>query len=345
LLGRASEPTEDELNAFADFALQLRYPPNPIRNLDDSLNPTEENGRDVFFNVKTTGFASPEAGNVAMLTCSGCHELDPEIERFGTNTKMSFEGTEASQDMKVAHLRVVYQKVGMFGQKFRNKTPTYAEMGDQVAGFGYSHDGVVDTLRTFFSVNVFHVPDDRLDNLIHFLMTIPTGFAPIIGQQVTLNSKNPSMGTRLDLMINQALAHTQTEATHKVKCDLVVNGVIDGEVRSWLMKDDGQFHPDTQSGTVVSDTQLRALAVKPDNSLTYLCSPPGSGVRVALDRDEDNTLNGDDDLLAGKADTNVEAANPNAEPEFDQLLNAMRGGFYREAMQIVTESFPSFLAF
>jgi len=340
LLGRDSEPTEDELNTFTDFVLQLRFPPNPIRNLDDTLTLSEEDGRDVFTNLKTTGFEAENTGNIAMITCEGCHELNPEIERFGTSTLMSFEGTETSQDMKIANLRGVYQRVGMFGQKLRKQTPTYAEMGDQVSGYGFSHDGAQDTMRTFLSAKVFHVPDDRMDNIINFVMTFPTGFAPIIGQQVTLNNSNPSMDTRLDLMINQALAHTLVGGPHKPKCDLVVNGVIDGEARGWLLQNDGQFLPDTQSETALSDVQLRALALKPNNSLTYLCSTPGSGVRVALDRDEDGILNGDDNLLAGKAETSVAAANPNAAPETDILQR--NGGFFREAAQKVGGNYPSF---
>jgi len=341
LLGRHEEPTEEELNLFADFALQLRYPPNPIRNLDDTLSPSEADGEDVYFNLKTTGFKQEKTGNVAMITCDGCHELAPEIERFGTSTLMSFEGTETSQDMKVAHLRNAYTKIGMFGQKLRKVTPTYKEMGDQVSGFGFTHDGSVDTLRTFFSLNVFHVPEDRLDNLIDFIMVAPTGLAPIIGQQVTLNVDNQAMGGRVDLMIDQALAHTLAGGPSKPKCDLVVQGVVAGEATSWLMQDDGQFKPDTQAGTVLSDGQLRALSQVPSNSLTYLCSAPGTGMRVALDRDEDGILNGDDLLLAGKAVTTVTEANPNAAPERDVLPEAGEAGFYREMIQLNTNTYPN----
>ena len=339
LLGKATQPTEDELNAFADFALQLRYPPNPIRNLDDSLTTSQEIGADVFFNVKTTGFKT--VNEVAMQVCADCHELDTERERFGTSTLMSFEGTEAAQDMKIANLRSVYKKVGMFGQKFRKVTPTYKEMGDQVAGFGLSHDGAVDTLRSFFTSRVFHVPEDRLDNMIDFVMTLPTGFAPIMGQQVTLNSRSQTGATRLDLMIAQALLHTQDGGPRNSICDIVVNGVVGGEERSWLLKDDGRFQPDKQSDATVTDAQLRALAVLENNSLTYSCSPTGSGMRLALDRDEDGILNGDDLLLAGKTATAVAEANPDAAPERDVLPEAGGAGFYREMMQINTNTYPN----
>ena len=339
LVGRASEPTEEELNDFADFALQLRYPPNPIMHLDESLTPTQEDGRDVFFNLKTTGFKAE--GNIAMIVCNDCHETDSEIERFGTNTLMSFEGYENSQDMKVANLRSVYTKVGMFGQKLRTVTPTYAEMGDQVSGYGFSHDGAMDTLRSFFTIRIFHVPEDRLDNLIDFVMTAPTGFVPMIGQQVTLNSKNQAMGARIDLMVAQALAHTQANGPHNPKCDLVVNGVVAGEERGYLLKDDGRFYSDKQGESALTDNELRTLAVETNNSLTYLCSPAGSGERIALDRDEDGIFNGDDVLLAGKAVTTVAEANSNAVTEQDVLSPAGENGFFREVLQHFTQDYPS----
>ncbi len=345
LLGKAEEPTEEELNKFADFVLQLRYPPNPIRRLDDTLTAVEEYGRDTYFNVDTTGFIAPKGGNVAMVKCDTCHELDPNIERFGTNTLMSFEGTETSQDMKIAHLRSVYTKVGMFGQKLRKKTPTYKFMGDQLSGFGYSHDGAADTIRSFLSLNVFHVPADRLDPLIHFLMAYPTGLAPIVGQQVTLSQDDKASHGRIDLMIEQALAHTLANGPTKPKCDLVANGNIDGTNQQWLLTGDGMFAPAKSAASKVSDQQLRALAMAPNNSITFLCAPPGSGVRLALDWDEDGILNGDDNELMGKADTRYTAANPNAEPENDVMIDSDRGGFDREKEQKKRGTYPNFTLF
>ena len=37
LLGRDQELTEEQMSLFADFALEIMYPPNPIRKLDNSL--------------------------------------------------------------------------------------------------------------------------------------------------------------------------------------------------------------------------------------------------------------------------------------------------------------------
>ena len=37
LVGRASQLSAADMTAFRKFALRLRYPPNPIRDLDNSM--------------------------------------------------------------------------------------------------------------------------------------------------------------------------------------------------------------------------------------------------------------------------------------------------------------------
>ena len=44
LLGRGAPLTDDQMQAFTDFILQVSYPPNPIRNLDNSLTPDQQAG-------------------------------------------------------------------------------------------------------------------------------------------------------------------------------------------------------------------------------------------------------------------------------------------------------------
>ena len=66
LLGRTAQLTEQEMQAFTDFSLQLSYPPNPIRNLDNSLTADESTGSDIYHNQITDQAA----------TCNGCHTLD-----------------------------------------------------------------------------------------------------------------------------------------------------------------------------------------------------------------------------------------------------------------------------
>jgi hypothetical protein len=68
LLGRTAELSPDQMQAFTDFVLQITYPPNPIRNLDNSLTPVQQAGRDFFFDV---------TDSLVGGTCESCHRIDP----------------------------------------------------------------------------------------------------------------------------------------------------------------------------------------------------------------------------------------------------------------------------
>ena len=337
LLGRAEEPTEDELNKFADFVLQMRYPPNPNRNLDDTLTEDAAFGADIYFNQKTTGFEAENTGNVAMITCNDCHQVDPEIERFGTSTLMSFEGTETTQDMKVAHLRNVYTRIGMFGLKLRENTSTARDMGDQVTGYGLSHDGAIDTLENFLSLNVFHVDTPDIPEVMEYVTQIPTGLAPVVGQQATFNLASQSDADLVALMMQQALAHTTDASLRKQKCDLIVRGVSGGEAQAWRFTNAGVF--EDAAGNTSSFNRLRWSTFLPGNSLTFTCAPPGSGQRLAFDRDEDGIPDGIDQVIAGRKPTSVQSPDPEAA---DFHAEPAKGNFWREESQKEAGIYPDF---
>jgi hypothetical protein len=58
------------------------------------------------------------------------------------------------------------------------------------------------------------------------------------------------------------------------------------------------FQSDRQSEAALSDNELRTLASADGGQITYTCVPPGEGVRLGLDRDED-TLFDRDEIDAG----------------------------------------------
>src|SRR5206468_212332 len=60
----------------------------------------------------------------------------------------------------------------------------------------------------------------------------------------------------------------------------------------------GTFRSDRASEALLSDAALRAVAASAGQELTYTCVPPGSGVRVGVDRDEDGYFDRDE-ILAG----------------------------------------------
>jgi hypothetical protein len=183
--------------------------------------------------------------------------------------------------------------------------------GNQIRGFGFLHDGSIDTVFRFFRANVFSgLPpsgigtgfqsDTQRRQVEAFVMAMDSNLAPIVGQQITRTSGN---GATVDPRINLLVARASTnfpsfQFPGAKECDLVVKGRIGGVPRSWRFNtSNGQFVPDT-GGASVTDASLRALSNTAGQELTYTCVPPGSGQRVGLDRDSDGVLNGPDNCDA-----------------------------------------------
>src|SRR5262249_7259636 len=157
--------------------------------------------------------------------------LDPANGHFGTDGLSTFENE--TQDLKIPHLRNAYQKVGMFGMPAvagintgNNGTPgPFTSQTDQVRGFGFLHDGSVDTLFRFRNAVVCNVgfgtgsgANTVRRQVEQFVLAFDSDLAPIVGQQVTLTSTNTTVaGPRIDLLNQRAAAG---------ECDLTVKGVI-----------------------------------------------------------------------------------------------------------------------
>ena len=265
LVGRENELSESDMQSFTDFAMALATPPNPIRALTNQLNPTEQAGRDIYNNVS----------NITLLgSCNTCHALNPAAGRFGTAGLMAFEGGRITENFKVPQLRNVYQKTGMFGFSLS----TAAGTGPQIRGFGFSHDGSVDTLDSFLSDPVFNFPAPAATTraqVAAFVLAMDTDLAPSVGQQVTWRPDgSAAVEERLSLLKTQA-----NITTPRATCDLTVRASIDGTTYGGLMQSDGTWLMKT--GERPSDAALRALA-SPSQPLTFTCVPPGSGRRIAL---------------------------------------------------------------
>jgi len=272
------------MQAFTDFALQVQLPPNPVRNLDNSLTPAQQRG--------AAFFAGPRLSD-GFRNCKGCHTLDPAQGQFGTGTNATFE--DLPQVFKVPHLRNMYTKVGMFGVPatiFFNRDT--GNLGPQIRGFGFTNEGSIDTMFTFFNGAPFAPtpntgfpqinPDGTRRDVEQYLLAFDSDLAPIVGQQITLAKDSVAgAGDRLSLLEQRAgtpftsltLGGTVTE------CDLVANMVVKERIESFL------YRPASSSfvaadGTAVSDSALRAFAMKQGREVTFTCVPPGSGARVAF---------------------------------------------------------------
>jgi hypothetical protein len=295
LLGRSAQLTTAEMQAYTDFILQVTYPPNPIAGFD-GLTPDEQAGK-TFFNGPTSD---------TLENCNGCHRLDPNgnagafgVDKpgfFGTDGESSFEGE--SQHLKVPHLRNMYQKVGMFGVIATGGGPTLF-LGNQVRGFGFLHDGSVDTLFRFHSAPAFAqsqqnptgIPvgpagDPLRSQIEDFMMAFDSNLAPIVGQQITLTGANSAV---VDPRITQLV-----QAADAGNCDVVVKGRKNGEDRGWVYTGSNGFASDRAADPLVDRTTLESVAQTAGQELTFTCVPPGSGTRIGIDRDGDGYADRDE---------------------------------------------------
>jgi len=295
LLGRSAQLTPAELQKFTDFALQIMYPPNPIRNLDNSLTPDQQAGKDFFMNV-TSFFQG---------SCHACHQLapnaNPEKGRFkgffGTDGRSSWDAEPLFP--KIPHLRNMYQKVGMFGAGFGfGSVGEDPFLGDQVRGIGFNSDGAIPTLFLFNSGFDFHpvfnqpgIPltpegDKAKRDMERFMFVFDNNLAPIVGQQVTLTASSQAVaGPRINLLKARAEAG---------ECELVAKGRLAGQEVGYLYLGSGVFAGDRQAQPHVADAVLRAVVGAGSGVLTYTCTPSGSGLRLGIDRDLDGALDGDE---------------------------------------------------
>ena len=318
LHGRDSEISTQAMNEFTNFALELMYPPNPIRQLDDSLTTAQEAGQAFFFN--------PGKTVDTQFHCNGCHIVD-RIANEGSTNKPGFFGTDGKntfafiqQFLKIPHLRNMYNRVGMFGMANNRKyladdplnTPdpffgnTNPHMGDQIKGFGYTQEGAADTVFRFHTTNGFlqrpektvtpqdpgnpgglEISEEGMEirrNLEQYLMVFDTNFFPVMGQQVTLTEDNgDAVGSRIDLLMQRA---------EMGECDLVARK-SNKKDKGFLYLGGGTFETDEAAEESLTDEKLRKKAKK-GKTVTYTCVPPGAGHRIALDRDEDGFLDGDE---------------------------------------------------
>lgn len=321
LVGGNTPPSDPGLQAamveFTTFALQVRLPPNPIRELDNSLSPSQQAGMD-FFDGSTGQLSDGAVINGS--TCEGCHRHDPSQGFFGAGREASFEAE--TQILKIPHFRNLYQKLGMFGMPNVNfNLPgDGSHQGDQVRGTGYIHDGSTDTLFRFFTAQAFRNPglllndpevgfnggDPQRRDVEQAVLAFDSDLAPIVGQQVTLDESNlAAVGSRLDLLEQRAGTNFVSAVLGGAvtECDLLAKGRWGNRLRSAL------YDPATDSYVLdslldapVTAAEMRAMAQLPGQTTTFTCVPPGSGTRLGLDRDGDGRWNHDEALSSTKPD-------------------------------------------
>jgi YVTN family beta-propeller protein len=285
LLGRADSLSNADMQAYSDFISTVRFGPNPNRMLDRSLpNPaTGANavrGQNEYMNVVHDN----------PFKCNDCHAVPT-----GTNNQvLPNEALLEAQDIKVPQLRNAYEK------NHYSRAPGSVNR----AGFGFTHDGVFDNLVNFLRLPVFQFPggDAQRADVAAFVLAFDTGTAPAVGRRITLSTSNR------DLVATTTLLDTLYARAAAGDCDLVVLGKAGGVRRGYLYDAvAANFQSDRVGEPRLSKAALRALAAT-GSELTWFGVPPGSGVRMALDRDRDGWYDRDE------LDANTNPGDPTSNP-------------------------------
>jgi YVTN family beta-propeller protein len=316
-----------EMQQFEDFLATLTFPPNPFRNLDNSLPSNlplpghytpgrfAPAGQPLPNGNAVEGlaiFRPPRLLGMGVFACSTCHTLPTGL---GTNSVWNgsqyvplppgpngemhtgLVTVDASTNIvfKVPQLRNLYEKVGLELTQL-----------ESVAGFGFSHHGVVDSIARFVSNPTFRPANDQeIANLVAFMLAFSGSDLPLapgnsmleppgpgskdthaaVGRQVTLSSAFPSPE-------QNALLDTFLALADSGKVGLVVKGRHGNEARGYTYLGGGDFQSD-RARERVSTEQLRTRA-HPGNELTWTVVPKGTERRIGVDQDEDGVLDWDE---------------------------------------------------
>ncbi len=322
LQGMTPPPTSNDLFSLKSFLATVRFPPNPYRNFDNSLptnlpltgqfalgrgtlpagsplpNGNAQNGQLIF--RQTTNLNT---------SCIVCHTVPT-----GLGTDMRFSGIQWFQfplGVNSNHHVALVELERSFNLPF--KVPSLRNDFDKFgfdlthtnsrSGFGFFHDGSVDSLTRFIQ-DAFAIDNDKTTaDLVAFLISFTgsdltpgvlndpnrsPGVASLdtpasVGRQITIN--NPVDVPLIDSMVSLAQSSTS-------RVDLVVKGFENGQPRGWTYnRTNATFQSDIQSETE-SPAALRVLAAA-GSEQTYTVVPRGAGWRIGINRDADGKLDHD----------------------------------------------------
>jgi len=323
LQGNHSQLSESEMQEFAQFLSTIHFPPNPYRNLDNSLKTDLSlEGQVTTSLLGSPGIQLPN-GNpqrglelfqppvrlaVFDLSCNNCHTLPTGL---GTNTTFDgenyqpLEGSkpnvanhglvsgdgQSNVTIKIPHLRNLHEKIGM---EVSNNTST--------RGFGFSHDGAVWSLAQIISSQLFLFENvqDQAD-MIAFLMSfagsdLPTANGEGLDSPPGTLSKDSHAGVGKQMTLtSQDISPEQSQLLALMLSEAELNrlGLVARTKRGGLAYlGSGIFQTDRAG--VTRDIGRLLRQVSNQNPLTLTLVPEGSEIRIGIDRDSDGTLDRDE---------------------------------------------------
>jgi hypothetical protein len=323
LMGDDTRLTAAQMQDFEDFLATIRFPPNPFRTLENELPASLDlPGHVTPGRLGPAGLPLPAGdprrgldlyrngdldGGVPGFQCVTCHTLPTgigaDLDRLtlqpspvGPNGErhhslVSVDGS-TNVSMKIPQLRNLYDRTGFDASALEN-----------TAGFGFLHDGSVDSIARFVAEPVFNVGSVQdVADLVAFMLCFsgsdlpaprandPAGPASrdthaAVGRQTTFGT------SRDEALLAHLIALADAGAV-----DLVAHQGENGWVYDAAT---GVFKADRNGETNTIDE------VKARNEVTFTAVPPGTGQRLGIDRDEDGYGNGTErDFGTDPADAN-----------------------------------------
>jgi YVTN family beta-propeller protein len=320
LQGMPGGLTTNQMQQFKNFLATVRFAPNPFRQIDNSLSTNLPiPGHFALGRGALPAGAQLPNGNAVngmntfrLITtpdCIVCHTLPTGLGtdmNFITNHWVSLPvSTNNSHHValiellrsselpfKIPSLRNLFDKMGMDLAHTNSR-----------AGFGFLHDGGVDTLVRFLQDGLSLTNDQQTADIVAFLLSftgsdlIPGSLTDInrspglpsldtpagVGKQITVNSSNSV--ALINTMISMA-----GNPTNRV--ELIVKGFKNGAARGWFFNTNGSIFLSDRPGETYTSTALRALAAI-GSEQTYTLVPSGAGRRMGIDRNLDGHLDGE----------------------------------------------------
>ncbi len=323
VLGDDEVLTALEMQQFEDFLATITYPPNPFRNFDNSLPAHLQ-----LTGHYTTGFDAPAGqplpiGNaqnglaffrtagLVGVDCVACHTLPTGIGSNYTMVDDAFEPMTAGPNgemhhsviplsgstnatMKTPQLRNLHEKVGFDMTQTKN-----------LAGFGFTHDGAVDSLARFVTQPMFAPQSDQdVADLVAFLLSfsgsdLPTGTPddpeelpgpPSLDTHAAVGTQVTVTGTASTAQLE--IIQRMLQLADSGAVELMVKGRQDGLNRGYLYAGAGVFQSDRQAERPTAQALIESAA--PFSALTWTLIPVETGHRSAIDRDSDGALDRDE---------------------------------------------------
>ncbi len=335
LQGDDVQLTPAEMQEFENFLATITYPPNPFRNFDNTL-PTSLPlpGQFTSGRFGPAGQALPN-GNAqtgmsdyrtlgldgGAIRCVTCHTLPT-----GAGTDFVLSGTTfvpiapgpngerhlalVSQDgstnvsMKIPQLRNAYEKIGFETTQVNN-----------TRGFGFLHDGSVDSIARFLSEPVFSfTSDQQIANMVAFMMSIagpglPAGSTSLAAQAPpgpASRDTHAAVGRQLTLSAaptaaESSLLSQMTTIASANNVGLVLKGVRGGITRGATFLGGTSWQTDRAIETLTTAQLTAGAAIGSEITITVV--PKGTELRIGIDRDLDGWLDRDEiDLGSDPAD-------------------------------------------